>query len=383
MVQEVTTNSWFKRIISSFVGVLIGIALVIGGAVLVFWNEGNGLGRAQALQQTEAVVITVPTASIDPNNNLRVVHFSGLATTEDELKDKIFDVSVQAIKLNRQVEMYQWKEETDSTTEKQLGGSEQTTKTYTYKQVWSGELIDSKGFKELPGHINPSMFPIRSITKYAAHVNVGAFTLPRDMVEKIDNETNVDLSKMDLTPLQTRFKKNVELFGDSIFIGKDANAPQVGDMRVTIKNVLPTTISVLAQQTAETLQPYQATRKQSVSLVVVGEASAQQMIATATFENTVMTWIWRFVALICLWVGFGLIMAPLRVLADIVPFFGSLVGLGTGLIAFVVGLMLWTVLVALAWFVVRPVWAVGLVALGLIICYGIVKYKKRKASRKI
>ncbi len=49
MVQEVTTNSWFKRIISSFVGVLIGIALVIGGAVLVFWNEGNGLGRAPPL----------------------------------------------------------------------------------------------------------------------------------------------------------------------------------------------------------------------------------------------------------------------------------------------------------------------------------------------
>src|SRR5579862_3463810 len=154
MVQEVTTTSWGKRIINAFLGVIIGIALIIGAFYLIFWNEGNGLHTAQSLEQTEKVLISIPNKPIDPKNNNQVIYMSGLATTEDILKDTLFNVSEKAIQLNRKVEMYQWKEDVETKKEKQLGGSEQEVKTYTYHKEWSTDLVLSNKFKDQAGHEN-------------------------------------------------------------------------------------------------------------------------------------------------------------------------------------------------------------------------------------
>ena len=40
-VTEVTTTGWLQRIVQSFVGAIIGILLVIGSIVLLWWNEGR------------------------------------------------------------------------------------------------------------------------------------------------------------------------------------------------------------------------------------------------------------------------------------------------------------------------------------------------------
>ena len=62
-------------------------------------------------------------------------------------EDGTFGVSVNAIMLNRNVEVYQWVEEQKSEKVKKLGGSEETITTYTYKKEWKPNLIDSKQFK--------------------------------------------------------------------------------------------------------------------------------------------------------------------------------------------------------------------------------------------
>src|SRR5438445_11893856 len=130
MVQEITTTSWGKRIINAFWGAIFGIALLCGAFFLIFWNERNGLHTAQALEQTEKVLISVPNKPIDAKNNRRVIYTSGLATTENILSDKLLHISEKAIQLNRKVEMYQWKENIETKTEKNIGGSEQEVKTY-------------------------------------------------------------------------------------------------------------------------------------------------------------------------------------------------------------------------------------------------------------
>jgi hypothetical protein len=117
---------------------------------------------------------------------------------------------------------------------------------------------------------------------------------------------------------------------------------------------------------------------QAVNLIEMGQLSPQEMIHKAQFENQAMTWIFRLLSLIMLIGGFSLIMRPVVVLADFVPFFGSLVGFGTGAIAVIGGLALWTLAVTIAWFTVRPVWSVGLIALVTVICYLLYVRKKRK-----
>ena len=377
MVQEVTTTSWGKRIINAFWGMLIGIALIIGAIYLIFWNEGNSLHTAQSLAQTEKVIISIPNAPIDAKNDMHVVYLTGPANTNNVLTDKLFNISEKAIQLNRQVEMYQWEENKETTTEKEMGGSEKEITNYTYEQVWSTKEIASADFKEQTGHQNPVSMPIRSKIQYAKDVTVGDFKLPFDLVQQITGNTNVDLSKADTAALQTKFHKPVKMQGDQLYVGNDADLPKIGDLRIGITEVLPQTVSIISQQSGNILQPYMAPAGESVSLIEMGQISPQEMIHNAEVQNRVMMWILRLVSLVMMIIGFAMLMSPLSVLADVIPFLGSIVSIGTGLIAFVAGFGLWIVCLAIAWFVVRPLLSVIMITV-VILLFGWLYIRKRK-----
>lgn len=377
MVQEITTTSWGKRIINAFFGALIGIALIIGAIYLVFWNEAHGLHTAQSLQQAQNILISIPSTPVDPKNNMHVVYLSGLATTDETLNDPLFNVAEKAIQLHRQVKMYQWKEDVSTKTEKKLGGSEQEIKTYSYRQIWSSEPIDSSGFKEQVGHENPSIMPIQSKIQYANKVTVGDFSLPSQLITQISGDNSVDLSKADMVALQAKFNKPAHADGESIYIGDNSTSPKIGDLRISMTVVPPQkTVSIIAQQSDSTLQPFMAHAGQAVILIEMGQVSPQQMIHNAEVQNEELTWLLRLVTLVMLIFGFGLILNPIVILSDVVPFFGSLVSIGTLFIAFICGLSLWTISIAIAWFAFRPLFAVGIIIVTAVICYLLYLHKK-------
>lgn len=380
MVQEVKTVSWGSRIVGALWGVIIGIALILGGIYVVFWNEGHGLHVSQSLQEAGKIVVSVKDAPVDPQNDLKVVYFTGLATTEDVLHDDVFGVSEKAIQLNRHVEMYQWSEEKETETENNTGGSQTEKTTYHYEKTWSSELIDSSQFKEAEEHKNPHSMSVDSKMKYASHVTVGDYVLPHALVKEISGDTVIDLSKVNTAALKERFHKQVTVEGDTLYIGESSDSPQIGDMRVTITGVFPQDVSVIAQQTGKTLQPYMATAGQAIALLEMGKMSPQQVIQEALSENQLMTWIFRVLSLLMLIVGFALIMRPAVVLADVVPFFGSIVGFGTGAIAFILGLLLWAGVITVAWITVRPLWSVTFIVVALAISFFV--YKRKKTEKK-
>ncbi len=383
MVQEVTTTSWGKRIASAFLGMMLGLGLIIGSFWLVFWNEGNGLRTAQSLQQTAQILITVPNSPIDPQNNLKVVHFSGLATTDDQVSDALLGLSEKAIKLERTVEMYQWTENVETKTEKNLGGSETETKTYTYKPVWSQEIIHSSEFKDSTGHQNPVIMPVKSEVNYAQKVTVGDFILPQPLVQSMEGATPVELSKIDTTALKDRMQKPIQNYGNELYVGTNAQTPAVGDLRIRVTEVLPQTVSIIAQQTENTLQSYMAPGGMPVSLLYMGQKSSAEMINQAQSENQLMTWLFRLLSLVMMIIGLSLLLKPISVMADIIPIIGSITEFGTSLIAFLLGLALWVIATAIAWFVVRPLWSIALIIIMLGIGYALVQRRRRKLQVSI
>ncbi len=65
-VTETTTESWGSRLGGSIKGVLIGGALFIAGFPVLFYNEGNSVKTAKAIDEGEGACIAVESnANID------------------------------------------------------------------------------------------------------------------------------------------------------------------------------------------------------------------------------------------------------------------------------------------------------------------------------
>ena len=108
-VTETTTESWGSRLGGSIKGVLAGGLIFLAGFPILFWNEGNAVKTARAIDEGEGACVSLESnAKVDPEMEGKFVHMSGKADTKDVLVDDVFGVSNTAIRLERKVEMFQW-----------------------------------------------------------------------------------------------------------------------------------------------------------------------------------------------------------------------------------------------------------------------------------
>ena len=373
---ETETTGWFTRIKEAFVGVLIGFVLVVAAPVLLFWNEGRSVKTAAALGEARQVVVEGKPDAIDPALEGKLVHLAGKATTAETLVDPEFGVRVNAIRLEREVAMYQWKEEKETRKRKNLGGSETKETTYEYEQVWSERLIDSGSFKRREGHENPGKMPFESQGWQASDVRLGAYRLSPAQVGAFGGFRPVGKEQL---PPPASGRQSID---GGYYLGKSPSAPEIGDVRVLFREAPPGDVSVIAQQTGETFRPMVMGSGYDVSLLEMGVVPAGTMIRNAERANAMMTWILRAVGFVLMGLGFGLVFRPLSVVADVVPIIGSIVGMGTGCAAFGLAAVGSLITIAVGWVAYRPLIGVPLLVLGLGGLIGLfVLASKRKAAR--
>ena len=184
-VTETSTEGWGSRLGGSLVAALIGLVLVPAAIVLMYWNEGRAVDAIRALNRGAASIVEISAASADPGASGKLVHVSGMLAPTTPAKDPEFGVTSDGlVRLTRTVEMYQWKEETSTSSQQNVGGSKTTEKTYTYKREWSDQSIDSGRFKVPGGHQNPQM-PRRSATFDGTAVKLGALQVDPSVLNKI------------------------------------------------------------------------------------------------------------------------------------------------------------------------------------------------------
>jgi hypothetical protein len=66
-----------------------------------------------------------------------------------------------------------------------------------------------------------------------------------------------------------------------------------------------------------------------------------------------------------MFIGTALVFNPLKVLADVLPLAGRIVGAGTGFIAFLLSAVSATTIIALSWLWYRPLLGIALLTLAL------------------
>lgn len=157
--------------------------------------------------------------------------------------------------------------------------------------------------------------------------------------------------------------------------------PQVGDYRIKFEVVEPTDASIIAMQQGETFGAYRAQSGESLYMLSAGIVPAQQMFQAAEEGNATTTWILRFVGWLLMLTGFRMILGPLQTLLDVVPFLGSIAGVGISFAAGVVAFALSLVTIALAWLYYRPVLTIILIAIAVGAFVG-AKYLKKQAPQK-
>lgn len=358
---ETSTTGWFSRIGNSIKGILFGGILVIIAFPVLFWNEGRAVKTRKDLNQGAKECIAANAASVDSANENKLIHISGMATANGSLSDSQFGVSAEALKLKRKVEMYQWKENTETSSKKKLGGKEETTTTYTYEKVWSEGRIDSGKFEKPTGHTNPSS-SLSSQAWTATPINVGGFKLSKGLASQIDNFSALSVPKpaKELADIDGR---KVQFNNGQFYLGASPSTPAIGDLKVSFQTAMPTDVSIIAQQNGDSFSPFTGDSGTTINMLKIGQHTADSMFASAQAGNKTMTWILRVVGFFVMFIGFTLIFKPLSVVADVLPIAGDIVGVGTGIVAFLLASALSLVTVSIAWIFYRPLIGIPLLLL--------------------
>ncbi|AVM74016.1 TMEM43 family protein [Magnetospirillum gryphiswaldense] len=352
-------RNWFSRMGDSIAGVIVGLLLFAVSFVVLFWNESRAVDAITALDLGAKTVVSVSADRVDPANQGRLIHLSGPVTVPAALEDKQFRVSAaNALRLSRQVEMYQWVETEEQKTEKSVGGGETTTTTYRYSRQWREGAVESSRFKRPEGHHNPAMHHTsRRIDVQGA--KIGAFTLDHSQITQLDAFEPLPVTGDTPAPQGFRW------VGEQLYRGTSPQDPQVGDLRVSFSMVPATSLSVVAAQSGSTLAEYTTTQGYGINLSAIGTHTAAAMFTQAKRDEATLTWILRGAGFLLMLFGLMLMSSPLHWLASLLPLLESLVSAATFVMALAVAIPLTLVTIALAWLTYRPLLAGGLILGGL------------------
>ncbi|QTA77884.1 putative membrane protein [Desulfonema limicola] len=380
---EVSEESWFSRLGGAFKGVFIGGLIFLIGFPLLFWNEGRSVKRYKVLKEGAGSVVSIPADRVDPQYNNKLVHITGLATTDEILSDGQSSmpsgISVNAIKLKRRVQMYQWQEKTNTKTEKKAGGGEQKITTYSYNKIWSENLIDSDKFKKRQEHANPRTMPYQSQTITAEKVTLGAFELPKSYVNRISGFEPLTVNTIS-SALPESLRDKAQIVQDGYYIGQNPQSPQIGDMKVGYSIVKPVQVSLIAAQKGSSFEPYKM-KKGSIDEFVTGSQTSEQMLGAAQSRNSTMAWILRLAGFLAMFIGLAMIFKPLSVVFDVIPFLGNITEKGTSIVAFLIAAGCSLLTIATAWIFYRPLLAFLLIALAAGSVFGVKMLSERKGKK--
>lgn len=378
--EEISSESGLSRIGSSIKGVLFGLVLIAATPFGLYWNEKNAVVTAAGLTEGAGKVQSVPDSQVCKGEEPPLVHVTGKATTEETLQDPEFPpVKAVAIKLQRKVEMYQWVEHEKKEKRDKLGGGSETKTTYDYKKEWDDGWHDSSKFKHPKDHFNPDP-AYKDWNKSAEKVLVGKFTLNTSLIRAIDNYTDFPVADAH-KGLSAEEQPKFHVSAGWMYSGKQGD-PKVGDVRIKWHKVDPQTVSIVSGQKDNTFQMWKASNGTEVELLQEGTHDAKAMFEHAQNMNALMTWILRVVGFFAMWIGVSCLFGPIVAIARIIPFFGGIVDTGVTMFSFVVASCITLGVIAVAWFVVRPVLSVCLIlaAIGIAVAIRTMGGKKAPAA---
>ncbi|KAM7011744.1 transmembrane protein 43 [Passerculus sandwichensis] len=361
---------FLERLSETSGGMLIGLVTFLLAFYVLFTNEGRALRTARSLDEGLSLVVPLDSIhSISQQNEGRLVHLAGALSTSKPLFDPSYGLSIQAVKLKRNVEMYQWVEYEDSKEYEEDGEIKKETK-YSYNTEWKSEVVNSRNFDREIGHKNPSAMAVESFTAVSPNVQVGSFVLSKGLVDRIDDFKQLSLSHLEDPHADVTRRENYFYHSDN------PRRPEVGDLRVSFFYAglseddphlgSADRVTVIARQRGDQLVPYHTKSGDVLEILYPGDLSVEEVFQKEQEGNTMKTWALRAAGWLSMFVGISLMTRIFYTLVDWFPVVRELVSVGLKVFAVCVASSLSLLTISVGWLFYRPLWALLLMLLSAV-----------------
>ncbi len=328
----------YYRRTNPFYSVVVGVILVIGAIYFLWTNEANSARLIANQSFIRKNVIAVSSSDVNRANDGKLITVNGSLTTDETLSDS--NVSLKnALVLERKVEVYQ-----------QFERRSRHHRIRTYYE-WSSRTGRTPSyFKEMPKKFT------------ASSGNLGSFATTSLQISNIK-----ELKRLPNLPPSKKYK----IVSAYYYNGDNFSSPRVGDMRISYYYAPSgTQVSIIGKQNSDnTISSYQ-NKKDSIYVQYDGNLDSYEIQNKYREDNERRTMYIRIGGFVALFIGFGLLSAPISAIAAFVPFLSALVDGVSTVAALVLAACTSLTTIILAWLYYRPILAVCLVGtIGYLIYY--------------
>ena len=379
-------------------------------------NEKNFLQTKVAYNEWAEIVQETISTEINSSLNGAEVHlYWETSSPAEALKDPVFWVTVDDLKLERNVSMYQWIEESEEHCTDNVWWSETCETTYSYTKWWKDYAVNSDNFYESAWHENPNTWKYESQEREKSPIMLGVYLLDSVFVNDLESYRSVNLSNQNIiipeeykiseaASIETsenavennndsylygdwgeNTKKDLAKFhvnNDYIYVWNSETSPQVWDLKISFSSVKTWTISIVWQQNGDTLTSYTASNGKSIALLENWQVSAENMFMHAQQANKTMTWFLRCVLLLLMFAWFSMMLEFITTLAKVLPILSKIIGVWTGIIAFALTLVFGFLAIWISRLAVRPVVWISCLVVAVFGIIMLIRAKKNKKSDK-
>jgi hypothetical protein len=346
MPSVTTKQGYGSRILNSIKGIGIGFLLFFLSFGVLFWNEGR---IDQSKIAEDAIAISSESGADRSEAEGQLISAAGKITTDEQIGDGLFLKPGNYLQVNRMVETYAWVEETTSVTKNKVGGSTETTTEYDYVKKWVSTPANSSEFEFPEGHTNaPAKYEnestrveqvmVGSLTAKTNGLDLPGATALSLNADRVNLTDDAELISSKYVYLPVSFALEGEDFEDEDFVSS-YETPTIGDTRISYTVIQPNQEGTLfGMLSGDEVSSYRDKTDSTLYRFFISDAGGA--LDTLHKEYKTMLWAFRVLGFFLMWIGLGMILGPISVLLDVIPFLGSLSRTAVGGVTFLVALIL-------------------------------------------
>ncbi len=199
------------------------------------------------------------------------------------------------------------------------------------------------------------------------------------MLSSLSDYERLNLSSDLLTTLPNAQQEQWQVFNNYIFRSADPSNPEIGDARIWYQIIRPGTVSVVAQQNGDNLEPYRTKDGKSIEMIRTGAVPAEEMSEGIIQVNPFSTWLFRILAVIFMYIGLNTLLVPISTLLHVIPLFAKVFLFANKLLTLVITLVLSLITIGIMWLIYQPLIGLAILLVAVAVVFLFSKLRKKTA----